>query len=156
MSLDQEVEALRKVPLFSNIEPARLKLMAFASERLTYREGQRLFEQGDAGDAAYIILEGSADIMLRTDGHEIRVATLGKNEIVGEIAILCDVPRTASVQAAEKLVTLKLTKDLFLRMAREFPDMALEIMRVLAHRLEKSTGALRSAQEELTTLKEGK
>jgi CRP/FNR family cyclic AMP-dependent transcriptional regulator len=153
MSLDQEVDALRKVPLFSNIEPARLKLMAFASERLTYKEGERLFEQGDAGDAAYIILEGSAEVLVKSDGHEIRVATLKNNEIVGEIAILCDVPRTASVAAVEKLVTLKLTKELFLRMAREFPDMALEIMRVLAHRLEQSTGALRRAQQELENLK---
>jgi len=153
MSLDQEVEALRHVPLFANIEPSRLKLMAFASERLTYKPGQRLFEQGDSGDAAYIILEGSADILIRTDGHEIRVATLKRNEIVGEIAILCDVPRTASVQAAEKLVTLKLTKDLFLRMAREFPEMALEIMRVLAHRLEQSTAAQRKLRVELDNMK---
>ncbi|WP_455372423.1 cyclic nucleotide-binding domain-containing protein [Limibacillus halophilus] len=153
MSLDQEVDALRKVPLFSNIEPARLKLMAFASERLVFKEGERLFEQGDPGDAAYIILEGSADVLVKSDGHEIRVATLKNNEIVGEIAILCDVPRTASVAAAEKLVTLKLTKDLFLRMAREFPDMALEIMRVLAHRLEQSTGSLRRVQQELDNLK---
>ena len=153
MSLDQEVDALRKVPLFSNIEPARLKLMAFASERLTFKEGERLFAQGDAGDAAYIILEGSAEVLVRSDGHEIRVATIKKNEIVGEIAILCDVPRTASVAAVEKLVTLKLTKELFLRMAREFPDMALEIMRVLAHRLEQSTSALRRAQQELDSIK---
>jgi CRP-like cAMP-binding protein len=153
MSLDQEVDALRKVPLFSNIEPARLKLMAFASERLTFKEGERLFAQGDAGDAAYIILEGSAEVLVKSDGHEIRVATIKKNEIVGEIAILCDVPRTASVAAVEKLVTLKLTKELFLRMAREFPDMALEIMRVLAHRLEQSTSALRRVQQELDTVK---
>ena len=134
MSLDQEVEVLRRIPLFANIEPA-------------------LFEKGDDGDAAYIILEGSADVLVRSDGHEICVATLKNNEIVGEIAILCDMPRTASVSAAEKLVTLKLTKDLFLRMAREFPEMALEIMRVLAHRLEQSTGALRRAQQELENLK---
>ena len=42
MSLDQEVEALRKVPFFANIDPARLKLMAFASERLTFKPGQML------------------------------------------------------------------------------------------------------------------
>ena len=146
MSLDQEVEALRQVPLFANIEPARLKLMAFASERLTYKPGQRLFEQGDAGDAAYIILEGAADILVRTDGHEIKVATLKKNEIVGEIAILCDVPRTATVLVKEKLETLVISKELFYRLVLEFPQIAVEIMRELAQRLERMNTQLRELQ----------
>lgn len=136
MSLDQEVEALRKVPFFANIDPARLKLMAFASERLNFKPGQLLCRQGDPGDSAYIILEGSARVFFN-GGQKRVIAELGVNDIVGEIAILCDVPRTANVEAGDEgAVTLKLTKELFLRMAYEFPDMALEVMRVLAHRLE--------------------
>lgn len=146
MSLDQEVEALRKVPFFANIDPARLKLMAFASERLTFKPGQMLCKQGDVGDSAYIILEGEAEVFF--NGGEKRViAKLGVNDIVGEIAILCDVPRTANVEAGAKgAVTLKLTKELFLRMAHEFPDMALEVMRVLAHRMEGMIKAMRDVQ----------
>ena len=145
MSIDKEVEILRQIPLFANIDPAKLKLMAFASERLTFQSGHSLFRQGDPGDAAYIIVEGTADILVDTPSGPITVATLAKNDIVGEIAILCDVPRTATVTAMGELVTLKITKDLFFRMVTDFPEMGVEIMRVLAHRLEQTTAQLLKA-----------
>ena len=145
MSIDTEVEILRQIPLFANIDPAKLKLMAFASERLTFQSGHSLFRQGDPGDAAYIIVEGTADIIVDTPSGPITVATLAKNDIVGEIAILCDVPRTATVTAMGELVTLKITKDLFFRMVTDFPEMGVEIMRVLAHRLEQTTAQLLKA-----------
>ncbi len=145
MSIDTEVEILRQIPLFANIDPTKLKLMAFASERLTFQNGQSLFRQGDPGDAAYIIVEGTADVLVDTPSGPITVATLAKNDIVGEIAILCDVPRTATVTAMGELVTLKITKDLFFRMLTDFPEMGVEIMRVLAHRLEQTTAQLLAA-----------
>ena len=145
MSIDKEVEILRQIPLFANIDPAKLKLMAFASERLTFQSGHSLFRQGDPGDAAYIIVEGTVDILVDTPSGSITVATLAKNDIVGEIAILCDVPRTATVTAMGELVTLKITKDLFFRMVTDFPEMGVEIMRVLAHRLEQTTAQLLKA-----------
>ncbi len=56
MSIDDEVEILRGIPLFANIDPAKLKLMAFASERMIFKSGQSLFQQGDVGDSAYILV----------------------------------------------------------------------------------------------------
>jgi CRP-like cAMP-binding protein len=148
MSIDQEVEILRQIPLFTNIEPTKLKLMAFASERLTYKPGQSLFHQGDVGDAAYIIVDGAADVIIETPDGPVKVAALDRNDIVGEIAILCDVPRTATVTAATELTTLMITKDLFFRMLMDFPVMGVEIMRVLAHRLEVTTTQLTEAREQ--------
>ncbi len=58
MSLNEEVELLRKIPLFANIEPAKLKLLAFTSERLRFAANQELCDQGDMGDAGFIIIEG--------------------------------------------------------------------------------------------------
>ena len=146
MSIDQEVDILRRIPIFSQIDPAKLKLMAFASERLTYKSGQTLFNQGEMGDAAYIVLEGTADIVIDSADGPLRVAQLSENEIIGEIAILCDIPRTATVVAANELTTLKITKDLFFRMIMDFPEMGVEVMRVLAHRLEQTTNQLRAAR----------
>lgn len=146
MSIEQEVEILRKIPLFANVEPAKLKLMCFASERLTFKAGQSLFERGDAGDAAYIIIEGNADVIVTNNGPMV-VAQLGQDDIIGEIAILCDVPRTATVTATSELTALKITKELFFRMVTDFPEMGVEIMRVLAHRLEQTTAQLLKARE---------
>ena len=146
MSIDKEVEILRQIPLFANIEPVKLQLMAFASERITFKTGQSLFEHGDEGDAAYIIVNGEADVLVDTPSGPLRVAQVGRNDIVGEIAILCDVPRTATVTVTAELTTLRITKDLFFRMVTDFPEMGVEVMRVLAHRLEQTTAQLRRAQ----------
>jgi len=145
MSLNEEVDLLRQIPLFSNIEPSKLKLLAFTSERVTYGPGQILFQQGDMGNAAYIIMDGDAAVLIDTPDGPLTVATMGRNAIIGEIAILCDVPRTATVRADSTLVTLRISKDLFFRLVNEFPQMAVEIMRELARRLEKTTAQLQKA-----------
>ncbi len=146
MSIDEEVEVLRKIPLFANIEPAKLKLMCFASQRMTFNPGQVLCGQGDVGDSAYIILEGKAEVVVENHAPLV-VAQIGKNDIIGEIAILCDVPRTASVIATSELTALEITKDLFFRMVTDFPELGVEVMRVLAHRLEHTTALLLEARK---------
>lgn len=141
VSLAEEVELLKKIPLFANIETSKLKLLAFTSERVRFKQGDSLFHQGEIGDSAYIIVDGSADVVVDTPSGPKTVATVAKNDFVGEIAILCDVPRTATVTAKTDLTTLCISKDLFFRLVTEFPQMAVEIMRVLAQRLEKTTKA---------------
>ena len=145
MSLNEEVELLRHIPMFATIAPSKLKLLAFTSERLTFRAGQDLCTQGDMGDAAFIIIEGSADVLINTPAGVTSVTTVGKNDVVGEIAILCDVPRTATVRALEDVVALRISKELFFRLVREFPNMAVEIMRELAASLARTTSQLSQA-----------
>jgi len=143
MSLQQEVDLLRKIPMFANIEPAKLKLLAFTSERLSYSEGDVLFRQGDAGDAAFVIVSGQAEVSIDTDNGPLVVARLSDHDFVGEIAILCNVPRTATVTATTSLDALRISKDLFFRLVKEFPEIAIEVMRELAHRLENTNSRLR-------------
>jgi len=143
MSLQQEFELLRKIPMFANIEPAKLKLLAFTSERLSYADGDVLFRQGDPGDAAFLIIAGRADVTIETDKGPLPVASLGDHDFVGEIAILCDVPRTATVTARSDLVALRINRDLFFRLIGEFPEIAKEIMRELADRLLRTNAQLR-------------
>jgi CRP-like cAMP-binding protein len=77
------------------------------------------------------------------------VATIESNSIIGEIAILCDVARTATVKASAPLETLRIKKDQFIRLLAEFPEVAVEIMRVLADRLSRTTAELTEARREL-------
>ena len=152
MSLKEEVDVLRSIPLFAKLEPAKLKLLAFTSERLSFAPGQLLFNQGDAGDAAYVIIDGEAEILIDTAAGKTRVAVLTRNAIVGEIAILCDVPRTATVIAKSPLVVLRIAKDTFFRLVTEFPQMSVEIMRELAHRLEEANNRLVAANVKIKQL----
>jgi CRP/FNR family cyclic AMP-dependent transcriptional regulator len=154
MSLSQDVEVLRTIPLFAKIEPTKLKLLAFTSERLEFPAGEALFHQGDFGDAAYIILDGVADVMVDTPGGAVKVASLHRNDIIGEIAILCNVPRTATVLAATELATLRISKDGFFHLVNQFPQIGIEVMHELASRLNDTTQALTKARARLTELNE--
>ena len=145
MGIQDDVEGLKRIPLFAKVEPAKLKLLAFAAERTQYHSGEALFHQGDQADAAYIVLDGKADVLVNTPGGPLKVAEVGRDAFVGEIGILCDVPRTATIQATESLTTLRITKDLFYRMVADFPSISLEVMRVLAQRLEHMNEQLRDA-----------
>ncbi len=142
MSLEQEVELIRQFPIFAKIQPAMQKLLCFSSERLTYAPGQVMFKAGDMGDAAFIVIEGEVQISVPSPSGPIVVNTLGKNDIIGEIAIFGDVPRTATATAQTKLETLKISKELFEKIIRENPDAALELIRVLAGRLANTTAQL--------------
>ncbi|MEL7528472.1 MAG: cyclic nucleotide-binding domain-containing protein [Pseudomonadota bacterium] len=146
MTLETEVEALRKVPLFHGIDETKLRLLAFISERTEYTSGERLCSQGEEGDSAFIILSGAADVLVDTPEGEKKVAQVAENSIVGEIAILCDVPRTATLVAADNMDVLTVSKDDFLKLLKEFPDISLEVMRTLALRLERTTRDLADAR----------
>ena len=154
MSLNQEVEMLRRIQLFSKVEPAKLKLLAFTSERAVFEAEEILFHQGDAADSAYIIVEGEVAVDVESPGGgRTRVARLGRDQIVGEIGILGDVPRTATVTASARTTTLKISKDLFFRMVSDFPTMAVEVMRVLAHRMETTNALLRQCEGKLAAMR---
>ncbi|MBN9669745.1 Crp/Fnr family transcriptional regulator [Roseibium aggregatum] len=150
MALETEVEALRKVSLFRGIDETKLRLLAFISDRTEYREGERLCSQGEEGDSAFIILSGSANVMVHTDEGEKKVAEVAENSIVGEISILCDVPRTATLVAANDMDVLTVSKDDFLKLLKEFPDISLEVMRTLATRLERTTRDLADARQSVS------
>jgi CRP-like cAMP-binding protein len=152
MSLASDVEVLRSIPIFAKIEPAKLKLLAFTSERLEFMDGEELCHQGDFGDAAYIILDGQADVLVDTPNGALKVAQVGKNDIIGEIAILCDVPRTATVTANTDLATLKISKDNFFQLLGQFPQIGIEVMHELASRLHHTTQALTAAKARLRDL----
>jgi CRP/FNR family transcriptional regulator, cyclic AMP receptor protein len=153
MSLKQEFELLRRVPMFAEIEPAKLKLLAFMSERVGFDPGKPLMRQGDPADAAYLIIDGYAEVMVETPAGSIIVATPGPNEIVGEMGILCDVPRNATVRARDRVVALRISKEPFMRMVREFPTMAVSIMQELADRLAATNTQLSTALNEVRQLR---
>lgn len=148
MSIIEEVEALRRIPYFAAMDGARLKLLAFAAERVELPAGTILCAEGEPGDAAFIVLEGDADVYV--EGVEDPVARAPRNTFIGEIAVLRNVPRTATVKAASRLVALKLSKDAFLQLLRDVPQFAFEVMRELAERVEDTTHKLRDARAKLS------
>lgn len=140
--LKNEVDVLKRVPLFSGVDAAKLKLLAFTSKVVRFKAGDILFRQNDPGDSAYVILSGKARVFVDGPDGEIDLAEVGETDFVGEIAILCDVPRTASVSATTDLTTLRLGKETFAEFLVTFPTMSVAMMRELAFRLSRTTAEL--------------
>lgn len=146
MSLNRTVDAMREVAMFRNVDPKQLRLIALMGETLSYRAGERLFEKGDEGDAAYIIIDGSVEVLVPTDHGETSVAVLDAKEIFGEMAVLCDQKRSSAIAAKTDLTALRLDRATLMRLLTEFPEIAIELIRVLAHRLEHTTRDLVEAR----------
>lgn len=156
MSLNQAVEVLQEMPLFRNIDPKQLRVVAMMGESLTYRAGERLFEKGDEGDAAFIIIVGKVEVLVPAKGGEQSVATLGKGEIFGELAVICDQARSTAIAAQSELEALRLDRNVVLNLMREFPDITLELVRILGDRLERTTRELSQARANLAATSDGK
>ncbi len=152
MGIQDEVSVLRRIPLFAHIEAQKLKLLAFTSERIVFEAGQTLFLQGDEGDAAYVIIEGQADVLVNGPHGPVSIAQMERNAIVGEVAILCDVPRTATIKASTRLDTLRIRKEHFIELLTEFPELSIEIMKILAQRLGRTSTELSEARSRLREL----
>jgi CRP-like cAMP-binding protein len=144
--LKEDVEVLREVPIFASVDPTKLKLLAFASQRLKFDSGQTLCKEGEQGDKAFVIVQGTADVFVRAGDSDIKVATVGRNDFVGDMAILCDKPRSATVRAVCPCETLVIGKAQLMGLLKSFPDMGIAMMRVLASRLERTNKALAQAQ----------
>ncbi len=138
-SLTAQVEALRRLPLFKDVETAQLKLLAFTSEPACFRDGDALFRQDEASDAAYVILEGRVDMVIDTPSGTIDLGTFAGSGIIGEVSILCDRPRMATAFAVGDVATLRIGRDAFFRLMEEFPRIALPMLRDVARRLEFMT-----------------
>ena len=145
-TLKDEVEVLRKIPLFAAMDPSKLKLLAYASDKVEYEDGQVLFRQGDQGDAAFIVLNGAVDIVSETGGTEVVVAHLRDHALIGEMSVFCDIPRSATVRANGRLIVLKIGKGYLLDLIKEFPELAMRIIRELAFRLAKTTADLAASE----------
>jgi len=150
MDVSQEAEMLRNVPLFSGLSASELKLLAFTSEVHSFAPGDNLMRQGDPADCAYVILEGEAEVLARTPAGDFVVAVLGPNAMPGEIGILTDAPRSATVRARTKVRALRISPDVFLRLASGRPERALHVMRQLSAHIAKDLRTLAALKEELS------
>ncbi|WP_348271993.1 Crp/Fnr family transcriptional regulator [Rhizobium sp. NFR07] len=109
---------------------------------MSFKSGQRLFNQGESGDFAYFILSGTVEFMVSTQDGPVKVSERGANSIVGDISILCDGPRSSTVQAASPVEALKINKDYLFRIMDDCPGMTMKVTRALAERLRLTSSEL--------------
>ncbi|MVA24641.1 cyclic nucleotide-binding domain-containing protein [Agrobacterium vitis] len=139
MLLRDEVQLLRNIPYFKHVDPCKLKLLAFASQRATYNPGDTLFRHGDNGDAAYVILSGKVDLIADLPTGEAKIGEAVSRSIIGEMSLLCNSPRRMTAKAVTEVETLRIAKDCLTKVMADSPRMSMEFSRALAERLRVMT-----------------
>lgn len=144
MNLNEETMQLCGVPLFRRIDASKLKLLAFTSERQDYEPGEVICRQGDEGDSAFVILRGRAEVLVAAGASAslTKVSELEPNSVVGEMAALCDRPRSATVRALTRVEALRIPRDSLRGLLQSNPLAMIEIIRVLSDRLVATTEEL--------------
>ena len=149
MDLVQETDLLRKIPMFAKLDASKLKLLAFTSELLTFDDKDILFHAGETADCAFVIMEGAVDILTETDNGPIVALSLQQNQLFGELALLNNSPRSATIRAQGQIKVMRITNDMFLKLLSENCDVALDVMRQLSDKLTKSHHHVEMLQQEL-------
>ncbi len=143
---DATAEVLRGTALFAGLDDDALRKLAETCTRRTYGRGQFLWYQGDAGDRLMIVASGLVKIVLTSsNGDDVMLATLGRHETFGELAILDGSPRSASVVAAEPTTVLMLNRTTVLDLMSRYPtvlDAVLRYLGRLVRRLTEQNGDL--------------
>ena len=124
-------ELIQSVPLFSHCSRGELAALAAEADELTVPDGKDLTRQGERGREFMVIVDGSAKVV--KDGKTVN--ELGPSDFLGEIALLSDVPRTATVTTTSETTILVLTDRAFKRVADQIPSVHESLLAALTARL---------------------
>lgn len=131
MARDEKLELLHRIPLFSGFDRGRLERLGMLADEVDVPAGKVLMRQADTGTDMMVLVRGS--VAVERDGA--RINTLRPGDFFGEIALVDDRPRTATITTEEPSTLLVLAHRDFHAMMDEFPEIADQVMRALANRV---------------------
>jgi CRP/FNR family transcriptional regulator, cyclic AMP receptor protein len=140
-----KADALRRVPLLSGLSAKQLDTVVNSSNIIRHSKGSVVFNEGDPGDFLLIVLSGRVKVVLfGAKGTETIIAILEPPDFLGEVALIDHAPRSATVVAVEETEFLQITRDRFLALIKDDPEIALRVMAHLAKTLRDSHQQIRT------------
>ena len=146
MRIQADVEILEQIPLFAGCDKAHLQILAFSSTRVQLPQGRLLFKKGTQGEAGFVILEGAANVYDDVHGAVNLVARVDGRAFLGELSMITNAAYPATVRAASELAAQRIERELFLRVAAEFPEFSLKVMKNLSGKLDRSVAQLKEVK----------
>jgi CRP-like cAMP-binding protein len=126
-----KVELIKRVPLFSHCSKKELGLIARIADEIDLPEGKTLMREGDRGREFFVLVDGSAEVRK----GKRKVSTLGGGDFFGEIALVSQRPRTATVTTTSPARTLVVTEQSFRSLLDRAPDVQRKVLQALADRV---------------------
>lgn len=151
MALEDDIAILSQAPLFNLLEKDALRLVAFASETRSYREGDVLFKKGDRSDGGYVVTRGAIALDAAEDGSPAAFVA-GPGALVGQAALFARIERRATATAQEPSTIVRVTPSLMRRVLEEFPDAAAAIHDAMADELTRLTEGLERVRQQLLAI----
>jgi CRP-like cAMP-binding protein len=151
MALEDDIATLSQAPLFNLLEKDALRLVAFASESRSYREGDVLFKKGDRSDGGYVVTRGSIALDATDDGSPAAFVA-GAGALIGQAALFARIERRATATAQEPSAIIRVTPSLMRRVLEEFPDAAAAIHDAMADELTRLTEGLERVRQQLLAI----
>lgn len=139
LSTLEKILFLRQVDLFEGFSAKELGIIAQKTSEVGYSKGDVIFRQGDPGDALYIVLGGKVKVVREDNGKREMIAVLEKKSCFGEMAILGEEYRTATIESADAITLLKMKKEDFKELILSKPEMAFPIFKMLVRRIKSAT-----------------
>lgn len=130
-------DALSKVPIFSGLTKKELQELSANAREREYPAGETLVRQGESGVGLFVILSGKVRVLQHADGGERQLGVYGPGAALGELALLDDQPRSATIVASEPTKVLIIPVWDFRAALRENPEISLKLLSVLSQRLRK-------------------
>jgi len=138
-------DLLGKSSLFAELEPGELEALSRAAERREFVRDEVIFAVNEAGDGLYVIAGGRVKVCVSSSGgKELILATLGPGQFFGEMALLDDAPRSASVVAQLPTLAYRIKRDEFEKLLEQHPGIARKLLRELSLRLRRSNAQMES------------
>jgi len=147
--MDRDI--LRRNAFFSGLPDEQLDHLLGSGERIYLEAGDILMAEGSLPDAFYVVLEGEVEILKRSGNREVVIAVNGPCSILGEMSLIEDAPRTASVRAPQACKVLKISRETFHNLVYGNSSVAVALLRTVMRRLRETEGML-SQQEKLASL----
>lgn len=128
---DAKASLIKQVPLFAGCSKGELRKIASIADELDLREGSALTREGDRGHEFLVLISGSAEV---TQGNKL-LAKIGDGDFLGEIALVLDTPRSATVTATSPVRLLVIERRAFKQLLRDVPAIQTKVLEALATRL---------------------
>jgi len=139
VSILERILLLRDVPIFAELSPEDLELVANLAREEWYPENTVIIHQGEEGDVMFVIVEGTLDVVRTVDGTEQVLYQRGPGDFVGEMAVIESAPRLATLRTRSDVRVLALDGETFKGILRERPDVSLAVLRNISRRLREMT-----------------
>ena len=149
MTLESDIETLKKVEFFQEFQPDPLRLLAFSADSREYADRAVLFDEDDAADCGYVVISGRIDLTRTENGKHRLLMSLGPSNLIGELALIIDTTRNARAVSVGRSRVMLIRRSTFRRVLYEYPDIAAVISDKIAGRLSGMTPEIDRIRQEL-------